>query len=62
MEAIIQLLQTMLDEKFDNINAKIENSKVIHNHLMEVAMKKENSPLMREVELLLQNNPFNKNS
>lgn len=62
MESIIQLLQNMVDEKSDNMKAKMETSKIIHNHLMEVAMKKENSPLMREVELLLQNNPFNKNS
>jgi hypothetical protein len=61
MEVLIELHQNIVDKKIDNMNAKMETSRVIHKHLMQVAIHKENSPLMREVELLLQSNPFDRN-
>jgi hypothetical protein len=61
MEAILQLLQITVDENIYSMDPKMETSKVIHKHLMQVAIHKENSPLMWEVELLLQSNHFNRN-
>lgn len=61
MEILIELHENIVYKKDENWDAKMKVSRVIHAHLSEVAKLKENSPLMREVDLLLQSNPFNRN-
>lgn len=60
MECTLDALKNLISEKYTNFDAKLLTEKRIHEHLMEVAKNKENSPLMREVESLLKSNPFGK--